>query len=125
METAKKTPQGLIMEYNWAQKLYDETLDLKDTTEELIAYMALDRVLGRENEQEEPIENIEKYNKVASEWEKDLKQRLDEITKKYKELTGRDIKEDLEIEWRYGSRNYAMKVNTIELRTHEQMLKKE
>ena len=33
METAKKTPQGLIMEYNWAQKLYDETLDLKDTTE--------------------------------------------------------------------------------------------
>ena len=125
METAKKTPQGLIMEYNWAQKLYDETLDLKDTTEELIAYMALDRVLGRENEQEEPIENIEKYNKVASEWEKDLKQRLDEITKKYKELTGRDIKEDLEIEWRYGSRNYAMKVNTTELRTHEQMLKKE
>lgn len=125
METAKKTPQGLIMEYNWAQKLYDETLDLKDTTEELIAYMALDRVLGRENEQEEPIENIEKYNKVASEWEKDLKQRLDEITKKYKELTGRDIKEDLEIEWRYGSRNYAMKGNTTELRTHEQMLKKE
>ena len=98
METAKKIPQGLIMEYNWAQKLYDETLDLKDTTEELIAYMALDRVLGRENEQEDPIENIEKYNKVASEWEKDLKQRLDEITKKYKELTGRDIKEDLEIE---------------------------
>lgn len=43
-------------------------------------------------------ENIEKYNKVANEWEKDLKQRLDEITKKYKELTGRDIKEDLEIE---------------------------
>ena len=125
MEPAKKTPQGLIMEYNWAQKLYDETLDLKDTTEELIAYMALDRVLGRENEQEEPIENIEKYNKVASEWEKDLKQRLDEITKKYKELTGRDIKEDLEIEWRYGSRNYAMKVNTTELRTHEKMLKKE
>lgn len=125
MEKQKKTPQGLIMEYNWAQKLYDETLDLKDTTEELIAYMALDRVLGRENEQEEPIENIEKYNKVASEWEKDLKQRLDEITKKYKELTGRDIKEDLEIEWLYGSRNYAMKVNTTELRTHEQMLKKE
>ena len=125
METAKITPQRLIREYNWAQKLYDETLDLKDTTEELIAYMALDRVLGRENEQEEPIENIEKYNKVASEWEKDLKQRLDEITKKYKELTGRDIKEDLEIEWRYGSRNYAMKVNTTELRTHEQMLKKE
>ena len=98
METAKKTPQRFIREYNTTQKLYEKLLDLKYTTEELIAYMSLDRVLGRENEQEESIEDMEKYYKFASECEKDLKQRLDEITKKYKELFDRDIKEDLENE---------------------------
>lgn len=89
-----ETLQELIKEYNREQELYTKVLDWRYTTDELIAYMTFDEIMGRETEQGEK-EYIGELNKLADEWENDLKQRLDDITKKYKELTGRDIKEDL------------------------------
>lgn len=89
-----ETLQELIKEYNREQELYTKVLDWRYTTDELIVYMTFDEIMGRENEQGEK-EYIGELNKLADEWENDLKQRLDDITKKYKELTGRDIKEDL------------------------------
>lgn len=89
-----ETLQELIKEYNREQELYTKVLDWRYTTDELIVYMTFDEIMGRETEQGEK-EYIGKLNKLADEWENDLKQRLDDITKKYKELTGRDIKEDL------------------------------
>lgn len=89
-----KTQQELIKEYNREQELYTKVLDWRYTTDELIVYMTFDEIMGRETEQGEK-EYIGELNKLADEWENDLKQRLDDITKKYKELTGRDIKEDL------------------------------
>lgn len=90
-----ETLQELIKEYNKEQELYAKVLDWRYTTDELIVYMTFDEIMGRENERGEK-EYIEKLNKLADEWENDLKQRLDEIAYKYKKLTGRDIKEDLE-----------------------------
>ncbi len=89
-----ETLQELIKEYNREQELYTKVLDWRYTTDELIVYMTFDEIMGRETEQGEK-EYIGELNKLADEWENDLKQRLDDITKKYKELTGRDIKEDL------------------------------
>lgn len=89
-----KTQQELIKEYNRGQELYTKVLDWRYTTDELIVYMTFDEIMGRETKQGEK-EYIGELNKLADEWENDLKQRLDDIAKKYKELTGRDIKEDL------------------------------
>lgn len=89
-----ETLQELIKEYNREQELYTKVLDWRYTTDELIVYMTFDEIMGRETEQGEK-EYIGKLNKLADEWENDLKQRLDDITKKYKELTGRNIKDDL------------------------------
>lgn len=89
-----ETLQELIKEYNREQELYTKVLDWRYTTDELIVYMTFDEIMGRETEQGEK-EYIGELNKLADKWENDLKQRLDDITKKYKELTGRDIKEDL------------------------------
>lgn len=90
-----ETLQELIKEYNKEQELYAKVLDWRYTTDELLVYMTFDEIMGRENERGEK-EYIGKLNKLADEWENDLKQRLDEIAYKYKKLTGRDIKEDLE-----------------------------
>lgn len=89
-----ETLQELIKEYNREQELYTKVLDWRYTTDELIVYMTFDEIMGRENKQGEK-EYIGELNKLADEWENDLKQRLDDIAKKCKELTGRDIKEDL------------------------------
>ncbi len=93
METTKET-QKLIREYEIYQKEYDKAIDTMDKTEELIAYMSLDMALGRLND-EESIEDVENLHKCAEQWANDTKERLERIENKYKNLTGRDIKEDL------------------------------
>lgn len=93
METTKET-QKLIREYETYQKEYDKAIDTIDKTEELIAYMSLDMALGRLNE-EESIEDVEELHNFSEQWANDRKEKLERIENKYKDLTGRDIKEDL------------------------------
>lgn len=93
METTKET-QKLIKEYETYQKDYDKAIDTVNKTEELIAYMSLDMALGRLNE-EESIEDVEELHNFAEQWANDRKERLERIENKYKDLTGRDIKENL------------------------------
>ena len=93
METTKEI-QKLIREYETYQKDYDKAIDTIDKTEELIAYMSLDMALGRLNE-EESIEDVEELHNFSEQWANDRKEKLERIENKYKDLTGRDIKEDL------------------------------
>lgn len=93
MKTTKET-QKLIREYETYQKEYDKAIDTIDKTEELIAYMSLDMALGRLNE-EESIEDVEELHNFSEQWANDRKEKLERIENKYKDLTGRDIKEDL------------------------------
>lgn len=93
MKTTKET-QKLIREYETYQKDYDKAIDTIDKTEELIAYMSLDMALGRLNE-EESIEDVEELHNFSEQWANDRKEKLERIENKYKDLTGRDIKEDL------------------------------
>ena len=87
--------QHLIKWYKAEQEQYDEAVKLRDDAEELIAYMSLDRTLGRESKIEEPLEDVEGVYKFADEWVNDIKEGLERLEKRYKELTSRDIKEDL------------------------------
>ena len=93
MKTTKET-QKLIREYETYQKEYDKAIDTVNKTEELIAYMSLDTALGRLNE-EESIEDVEELHNFSEQWANDRKEKLERIENKYKDLTGRDIKEDL------------------------------
>ena len=86
--------QHLIKWYKAEQEQYDEAVKLRDDAEELMAYMSLDGALGRASKTEEPLEDVEGVYKFADGWANDIKERLERIEKRYKELTGRDIKEE-------------------------------
>ena len=94
----EKIAQNLIEWYKTTQKEYDETVKLRDDSEELVAYMSLDIALKKGNKEEllEEIEGVEGTYKFANEWVDKIKESLERIEKQYKKITGRDIAEDLD-----------------------------